>query len=140
MKHKILALVLALTAMSWAQSVIPTEPSAPQKSAAKCACCDKMASADSKDGGMSCSRHSASSKDGKEAASCCGGKEAMSCCSGKDSKSCMKEAKNAASCCKDGCCKDKKASASCCDKDCKEGCCSKKTQSAMNCCDRHSHS
>lgn len=133
MKHKILALMLALTMMSWAQTATQTEPSAPQKSEAKCACCDKMASADSKDNGMSCARHNASAKDGK---GCCAGKEAMSCCSGKDGKSCMKDDKNAASCCKG---KDKTASA-CCGKDCKGDCCSKKAESAMNCCDRHSRS
>ena len=140
MKHKMLALILALTVVSWAQTATQTAPAAPQQSTApvekgKCACCDKMASADSKDA-MSCSRHAEHAKHGKEMASCCAGKDGKSCCGGKDTKSCMKGDKNAASCCKDGCGKDKTASACCGGKDCKEGCCSKKKEAAMNCCHR----
>jgi hypothetical protein len=134
MKHKLLALVLALTAVSWAQTATQTaasdQPQSTEK--VKCACCDKMASADSKDAKM-CARHGKHAK-GKD---CCARKEAASCC-GKDGKSCMKDDKAAASCCKD-CGKDKTAS-SCCGNDCKEGCCSKKTEAAMNCCQHASHS
>jgi hypothetical protein len=109
MKHKMLALILALTVVSWAQTATQTSPADPQPGTApaektKCACCEKMASTDSKDAGMSCSRHA---KHGKEMASCCTGKNAKSCCSDKDGKSCMKDDKTAASCCKNNCGKDK---------------------------------
>jgi hypothetical protein len=128
MKHKLLALILALTVVSWAQTATPTAPDSQSTDKAKCGCCDKMASADMKDGKMSCMRHAA--KHGKDAASCCGGKD---CCAGKDAKACMKDAKGA-SCCKD-CGKDKMASA-CCGKDCKECTCSaKKEKTAKNCCE-----
>ena len=54
MKHKMLALILALTVVSWAQEATQTTPAAPQQSTtpekAKCSCCDKMASADAKPG------------------------------------------------------------------------------------------
>lgn len=137
MKCKIFALILALTVVSWAQTATQT-PTQPPAEKAKCACCDKTASADSKTTGMACNRQG---KNGKEMASCCGGKDAASCCAGKDSNCCMKDAKNVA-CCKD--CgkdaKDKTASA-CCNGNCKEGCCSKmKTEhAAMNCCHHEKH-
>ena len=140
MKHKILALILSLTAVSWTQTATQTAPADPQQSTApaengKCACCDKMASADSKDG-MKCSRHAEHAMNGKEMASCCGGKDASSCCGGKDAKSCMKGDTNAASCCKEDCGKDKTASACCGGKGCKKACCSKKKEAAMSCCHR----
>jgi hypothetical protein len=137
MKNKVLALILALTAISWAQTSTQIAPSEQQKSTepANHGCCNKTASADGKDAAM-CARHA---KHGKHAKNCCGGtKEAMACCGGKDSKSCMKDAKAAASCCKD-CGKDQAASA-CCGKDCKESCCSKSTETALNCCHPASHS
>lgn len=142
MKHKMLALILALTVVSWAQTATQTSPADPQPGTApaektKCACCEKMASTDSKDAGMSCSRHA---KHGKEMASCCTGKNAKSCCGDKDGKSCMKDDKTAASCCKNNCGKDKTASACCGGKSCKDGCCSKKTESAMSCCRHERHS
>jgi len=125
MKHKIFALILALTVISWAQTATQPAPSTPAQSAsdkAKCACCDKMA-ADSKDGHASCMRRG--NGDVKDMASCCAGKEGKTCCGGTDSKSCMKNDKTASSCCKDGCSKDKMAS--CCDrksgKECGKGCC-----------------
>ena len=47
MKHKIFALVLALTVASWAQTATQTpstpQPGATQADKASCACCDKMA-------------------------------------------------------------------------------------------------
>lgn len=127
MKHKLLALILALTLVSWAQTATPTAPADQPKSTEqeKCACCDKMASADAK-GAKMCARHS---KDAKHGAGCCDGKEGMSCC-GKDGHSCMKDKQAAAACCKN-CGKEK--TASCCGGECKEGCCSK-TTAAMNCC------
>ena len=127
MKYKMLALILALTVISWAQTATPSTPSTPQQSTApdkaKCPCCDKMASSDAKDAHAACMRK----HDGKEMASCCSGKDAKSCCGGKDAKSCMKDDKTAASCCKGSCGKEKDKTASCCDrkagKECGKGCC-----------------
>ena len=119
MKYRILALILALTVVSWAQTATQTTPSAPQQNAttekSKCACCDKMAASDSKDAHAACmGKH-----DGKEMASCCAGKDAKSCCGGKDAKSCMKDGKMADGCTgKDGMKCDRKAG-----KDCGKGCC-----------------
>ena len=136
MTRKLVVLILALTVVSWAQTPNQSAPTDQQQSTekAKCACCGKMASADSKDAKM-CSRHGKHAKGAK--APCCDGDEAMACCS-KDGKSCMKDDKTAASCC-ENCGKDKAASA-CCGKDCKGECCSKKTEAAINCCARASHS
>ena len=124
MKHKLFALILALTVISWAQTATQPAPSAASQDApekAKCACCDKMA-ADAKDG-HACMRQGKG--DPKDMASCCAGKEGTSCCGGKDAKSCMKGDKTAASCCKEGCGQGKMAT--CCDrkaaKGCGKGCC-----------------
>jgi hypothetical protein len=124
MKHKLVAVILALTVISWAQTSTQTNPSTPEKS--KCACCDKMA-VGATDDHAACmrGRHA----DAKEMASCCTGKEGKSCCEGKDAKSCMKGDKTASSCCKDGYGTDKMAS--CCDrkgaKGCGKGCCASKS-------------
>lgn len=131
MKYKMIAVVLALTVMSWAQTATQTAPSAPQQSTAptekaKCPCCDKMATADAKDAHACCAHHDMKGGDGKEMASCCSGKEAASCCGGKDAKSCMRSDK------------DKTAAACCggnCGKECGEACCSgKKTEKASKTC------
>jgi hypothetical protein len=114
MKYRRLALILALTVVSWAQTATQTTPSTPQTPETKCACCDKMVASDSQDAHVACmGKH-----DGKEMASCCAGKDEKSCC-GKDAKSCMKDAKMA-DCCKgkDGMKCDRKAG-----KDCGNGCC-----------------
>ena len=134
MKHKMLALVLALTIVSWAQTSTQAAPSDQQQSTekAKCACCDKMASADSKDAKM-CARHGKHAKNAK----CCAGKNMASCC-GTNAKCCMKDDKTASGCCKE--CGNGKTASNCCGKDCKEGCCSKKTEAAMSCCHHQSHS
>ena len=127
MKYKMIAAILALTVMGWAQTAAQTSPSTPQQSTApaekgKCSCCDKMSAdkADAKDGHACCAHHDMKAGDDKEMASCCGGK---------DAKSCMKDDKTAASCCKESCGKDKTA-ADCCDrangKDCGKGCCASK--------------
>ena len=125
MKHKLFAMVLALTVMSWAQTATQPAPSTPTQSApekANCACCDKMA-AGAKGGHAACMRQGKG--DMKDMASCCAGKEGASCCGGEHAMSCMKGDKTAASCCKDGC--DKGKMASCCDrkaaKGCGKGCC-----------------
>lgn len=132
MKHKMLALVLALTVISCGQNAtqtIPTDPKGSTAAEKKCPCCDKTASASAKDAGMQCERMK--SADGEE----------MSCCGGKEAKSCMKDKKASASCCKDGCEKDEKASESCgkeCEKQCKNGCCSSsKTEKASTGCCKH---
>jgi hypothetical protein len=161
MKYKMLALFLALTVASWAQTATQTTPATPQQSTvpaekAKCACCDKMTAADSKDAHACCADHAmkgdmAGMKDGKEMASCCAGKEAKST-DGKDAMACMKGDKDkaAASCCKDGCSKDscgkgKTASACCgeeCGKDGGKGCCAgmKSDKTAKSCCTKELHS
>jgi hypothetical protein len=115
MRHKIFALILALTAITWAQTAAPTTPSAPQGTPSKCACCEKMASADAKDAHACCARHGS---DAKDMASCCAGKDEKSCCGGKDAKSCAKDPKMA-DCCKgkDGMKCDRKAAKGC-GKDC----------------------
>ena len=118
MKSKMLALILALTVISWAQTATQSTPSTPQQGtateSAKCACCDKMSPA--KDGHAACMHNNG----GKDMASCCAGKHEKPCCGGKDAKSCMKDGH-------DCCGKDKENSASCCDrkagKECGKGCC-----------------
>ena len=150
MKHKTFALMLALTVATWAQTSNQTTPSTPQQSVApadkaKCACCDKMAAADSKDAPACCAHHDMKAADGKEM-SCCGDKDAKS--SSEDAMACMKNSKDkAASCCKDdckkdgcakdSCAKDKTAAACCagkCGKD-EKSCCSgtKIEKTAKNC-------
>jgi hypothetical protein len=134
MKYKVIALFLALAVASWAQTATQTEPAAPQSApTAQCPCCEKMASADAKEG-HACMHHNMKSSDGKEMSSCA----AMSCCGGKDAKSCMKGEKDASanSCCaakagekmSGGCCGDK------CSKDGKRCCSEKSEKTAANCC------
>ena len=138
MKYKMLAAILALTVMSWAQTTTQTTPSAPQQSTAsadkdKCPCCDEKAMAKEE---KSCCHHEMVGMD-KKAMSCCMGEKASSCC-GKEGSSCMKEdkAKTAAATCGDqcgkdhekGCCashkKDEKAAMNCCGKTCGDHCAS----------------
>lgn len=137
MKYKMLALILALSVLSWAQTATPAAPSTPQQNAApadksNCPCCKKMAATDAKAGATCCARHSmeGKDKDGKEMAS-----GAMACMkSGKDaSASCCKDA-----CSKETCAKDKTAAACCgnsCEKSGMKGCCSgDKGKTAKSCC------
>lgn len=110
---KMLAMILVLTVLPWAQTSTPNNAEATAQSKAKteCPCCQKMA--DAKDGKSCCAHHDMAAKDG----------EAMSCCS-KDGKSCMKgDKKEMAACAKAGCCAEGK---DCCKK---EG-----DKSAMACC------
>ena len=130
MKRNLIAILLALTVMSWAQSTTPTQTPAPdQKSAPAdtkpaCPCCEKMSSADH--GSMhkdmqACMHHDG--KDGKETSTCCGGKDAKdaaSCC-GKDAKACSKDGKTMA------CCTGKDGDAA------SHGCC------GGNSCGKHDH-
>ncbi len=94
MRFKLIALILALTVMSWAQTATPSAPSTPQQStvpaeAKACPCCDK-ASAEMNEGHACCAHHATAAKDAKAA-----------CCSGKDAKSCKRTSadKTAAACC-----------------------------------------
>lgn len=136
MKYKVIALFLALTVASWAQTTTQTAPAAPQQSTekAKCACCDKMAGGEMKEGASCCAHHDMKAGDTKDMASCCGGKDAKSCA--RDSKD-----KNAKACCGDKCSKDKMA-ADCCGGKCSKGCCSdnKSGKTAKNCCEKQMHS
>lgn len=134
MRYKILALILTMTVVSWAQTASQsTTPNPQQNSApaakAKCPCCDKMAA-----GKMKCANHAMQAKDGQDP-------EAMS--SSKDGMSCMRNKQGAAaSCCgkdceKNKCGKDK--TASCCGDRCnKDGknCCAVKAgeKTAKSCC------
>jgi len=135
-KCKMIALVLALTMMSWAQTSTQTAPAATQKSSekAKCSCCDKMTAGDSKEGTSCCAHHDMKADDMKsdgmkadekmEMASCCAGKDKASCCNGKDAKSCERHGKDkkAKACCGDKCSKEK-MSANCCGGKCGKSCC-----------------
>jgi hypothetical protein len=142
MKRNLIAILLALTVMSWAQSSNPNQTPAPDQTApadAKpaCPCCDKMASADH--GSMhkdmkACMHHHA--KDGKEAMACGGGKDAkgVACC-GKDAKACSKDGK-AMACCADGKCAEGHEMACCSAKDgetASHDCC------GGNSCGKHDH-
>jgi hypothetical protein len=120
MRHKLFALIFAITVTAWAQNATQTPPAqgaTPEKE--KPTCCDKMS--DGK--GAACMRHK-SEAGAKEMASCCSGKD-TSCCDSKKANCCAKDDKTAASCCKDGC--EKAKAASCCDrkagKECGKGCC-----------------
>jgi len=144
MKYKLLALILTVTVVSWTQTATQSTPSTPQQSTApdkaKCACCEKLASADAKDAHACGARHGDHQADAKEMASCCSGKDGVACCGGKDAKSCMKAGRD--KCCSD-CDKSKTAKACCgsdCQKQCKGGkCCgAKKVETAeSDCCDRN---
>jgi len=145
MKHKLIALILALTVVSWAQTATQSTPSAPQQGSAptekgKCPCCNKMAAvaADAKDAHASCANHMKHSGDGKEMAGCCSDKDkdAKSCCAGSEAKSRMKGDEDKSACCGDSCGKDKTADKCCGGKDCEKGCCSKKTEKAASSCSR----
>ncbi len=153
MRYKMFALILALTVATWAQTSTQTTPqqSTVPADKAKCACCDKMATADAKDA-SACARHMKSdmkNKDTKEMASCCAGKDEKAS-GGKDAVACMKNGKDkTASCCKDACSKDScskdKMAAACCAGKCvKDGekCCSgmKTEKTAKTCCAKELHS
>lgn len=152
MRYKMLALVLTLTVVSWAQTATQNAPSTPQQSThpvekAKCSCCDKTAAADAKETLACCAHHDMSAKEIK-AGSCCAGKNA----SAKRAMSCMRNGKHEnASCCKDSCSnegcgkdsstKDKTASARCDGKDRKSCCSGKKAEkTAKSCCKEELHS
>lgn len=134
MKHKMLALILALTVASWAQTATQTVPSTPQQNTeagekSKCPCCDKMKASDMKAGHACCTHHAKKSAEANKGDSCCGGK---------DAKACMRADKSADSCCKDCCGKDKTTASSGCCKECGKECCgAKKDTTAKNSCSRY---
>jgi hypothetical protein len=112
MKYKMLALIMALTVVSWSQDATQSAPATPDKTdKAGCACCDKMAKSDAKNDHAACMRKHES----KEMASCCG----------KDDACCAKDGKTAESCCKgkDGTKCDHKAG-----KECGKDCCGSKSE------------
>jgi hypothetical protein len=95
MKYKMLALIMALAAVSWSQDT-QTAPATPHKTdKANSACCDKMAKSDSQNDHAACMRK----HDGQEMATCCSAKDGKSCC-GTDAACCAKDGKMAQSCCK----------------------------------------
>jgi hypothetical protein len=138
MKHKMLAIVIALTAMCWAQTATKSTAANPQQdsasaTSAKCPCCDKMAA-----GEMKCAHHDRQAKDSKDTMP-----------DGKEGMSCMRTKQRATgACCGQDCTKDacskassKDKTASCCGDRCnKDGkcCCAGKTgeKTAANCCQR----
>ena len=141
MKYRILASMLVLTVVSWAQTATQNAPQG-QSPAEKASCCVKMAGSDAKGGHASCPRHAmhhdGQASEDKETASCCAGKaskDAMSCCAGKDAaKSCMKGGDKEAMSCGNCCSKEKdKAAGACCGDKCGmngKGCCSAEEKSA----------
>jgi hypothetical protein len=124
MKLKFIALTLALTIVSWAQTTNSAQPAASDKPAdTKCTCCDKM-QANASEHKHAC-MHAKSSKEGKDVASCCSGKDDAACCKGKDGMACAKKQTASAAYCEDRCAgKDAK------------GCCTGKDgkAAAHNCC------
>ncbi|MGB9234823.1 MAG: hypothetical protein WCC04_10445 [Terriglobales bacterium] len=116
MKLRLLALLLALSFVGWAQEN-PSASTPNASSAGANSCCHHAANAtDAKDAADCCGKEKCQTKDGK---SCCGGKQmadAKSCCGDKGMKKCMKQCK------KNGGCTDGKC------------CGAAGAKSAMNCC------
>jgi len=138
MKLKILAAILTLTFVSWAQtanqSSLPQEPAASSLKASAC-CCGRMGVTAGNETHKCCHRanqhyqqsNDANSHNGKTD-SCCAsmakGGEGASCC--KDAKSCANSSGTAKSGCAEKCGDDQSAGAGCCDtcaKDGKTACC-----------------
>ncbi|HZQ67019.1 MAG TPA: hypothetical protein VFA68_00760 [Terriglobales bacterium] len=128
MKFKLLAMILALTVVSYAQTATQTAPSTapaqskqdeakPSDAKAGCSCCKKMM--EGKEGSC-CEHHDMAAKDGKGAMACCAGKDQKSCM-GKEGCCGMKADKDkSAAMCSDGMCcgkgkdGDKKMAMACC--------------------------
>jgi hypothetical protein len=135
MKYKLIAFVLALTAVSWAQTATQPEPSAPQQPPAAteksaCPCCEKVATAEAKDAHSCCAHHDMAATEGKEPMSCAGkSKDKASCCNHSEAMSCSRSKDTTAACCGS----DK------CEKDGEKGCCAagkKGETQAMNSCEK----
>src|SRR5512141_565907 len=105
MKFKMVALFLALSLVTWAQTATPNPPSGQDAPKAGCAnCCKHMAGDQDKDTHGCC--HDMHAKN----ATCCSGKDGKGCM-GKDGNSCMKADSATAS--GEKCC-DMKDGKSCC--------------------------
>lgn len=134
MKFKLLAVLLALNVMCWAQTATtpnpaptPEKKTAPAEAKTECPCCEHM-SADhaAMHKGMEgcCAHKDAAAKDSKEAMSCCAGADGkMACGHDKDTKATAKDGKDAMSCCAGGKCEGKEMS-----------CCTAKAGAAANGC------
>jgi hypothetical protein len=143
MKFKMIAFMLALTMMSWAQTATQSKPNPATSQTAmsteqadskpECPCCQKTG--EDKQAMACCGHHDMASKDGEKAMSCCG-KDAKACMEGKEGKSCMKDDKSqAASCSGGGCCGANHEK--CCSKSEKEG--EKTAASCCGQCGKHQH-
>jgi len=133
MKLRILALIMTLSLVVWAQGT--AAPSAPNSTPAPEAkgCCRHM---DHMQDGKGCCHHAQA--DGKNATGCCGNdknkcetKDAKSCCQGndKDMQACMDKCKKEGK----GCCGDGKGCSGSADAKSAANCCG-------NSCPRHPHS
>jgi hypothetical protein len=123
MKFKLLAMILALSVVSSAQTATQTVPTPEQKQSATsedkkdATACQKMMAGKE---GSCCMHHDMAAKDGKDAMACCGGKDKKAC------RKMMKTSKNKmAAMCGDG---------KCCGKDAKDCCKHRDKEMAMACC------
>lgn len=125
MKFKMIALFLALSLVTWAQTATPNPPSGQDTPKGGCTDCCKHMAGDKDKGAHGCFHDMHASGDTKDAA-CCGGKDEKGCM-GKDAKACMKGDSANASC----------AGGKCCDMKDGKGCCLKSAEgdeTAMACC------
>jgi hypothetical protein len=146
MKFKMIAFILSLSILSWAQTATqskpnqatpPTSSAAQADNKAECPCCQKTA--ESKEAMACCAHHEMAANDGEKPMPCCAGKDAKSCMEDKEGKSCMQGDKSqTASCGGSGCCGADHEK--CCSKSEKDG-----EKAAMGCCAKcgqhqHDHS
>jgi hypothetical protein len=125
MKFRMVAVILALSAIALTQVASPNAPQQNAESSSKTQCCCKTGTAN---GGQSCARHNASAKGANESMECCG-KDANSCCGGKEVMSCKRADKDKAASCAD------------CMKNREKQCCAHaknaNDQAKMSCCTEH---
>jgi hypothetical protein len=145
MKSKLLAVLLALNVMCWAQtSTTPNPAPAPEKKSAPaeakpaCPCCEHMGAdhAAMHNGMESCCMHKDAAGKDKDAMSCCAGMDdKMACGRAKDNKATAKDDKAPASCCGSGKCAAGKEMSCCAAKagDADHDCC------GGNACGKHDH-
>lgn len=117
MKFRLLAVILTLSLVCWAQDT--PSASTPNSTPAPAKSCCHHASADAKDTMSCCGGNKCQMKEGK---SCCAGmdmKDAKSC-SGKDMKKCMKQCKKNGGCADGKCCgaAAEKSAMNCCGTKC----------------------
>lgn len=139
MKSKLLAMILMLNVMCWAQTATPApapeQKSAPAEAKPNCPCCEKMGDMHDHAAMHKNMQACMHTKDGKDAMDCCAGKDGkseMACCHDKGVNTTAKDGKT--SCCGAGKCEGKEISC-CAAKDGKsaEGCC------GGNSCSKHDH-